>query len=153
MFDFFKGWRRKTGCVVLLAAASIFVLNVRSYWFVDQLHFASGEFATQEVFRSDCGAALWISVRQPGAKEYWPWQFSHLDTELNSRFPERYASVAWRYRWLGFCRGSYPLDVIAGGNASFIGFPYWVAVLPLTLLSAGLLLWKPRPKPEPKPDA
>lgn len=36
---------------------------------------------------------------------------------------------------------------------TFRSLPYWSIVLPLTLLSAYLLLWKPRPKPKGKPNA
>ena len=44
-------------------------------------------------------------------------------------------------------------SIIAAGKHEFWIIPHWSIVLPLTLLSAYLLLWKPRPKTKGEPNA
>lgn len=50
-------------------------------------------------------------------------------------------SINWRRKWWGFEFGE--ARQMSGTHAVFRIIPYWSLVLPMTLLSAFLILWKP----------
>ena len=81
------------------------------------------------------------------------WWYGELSRDVEATDPMDGCAggdIEWRRDWAGFTAVSY--SVTDGAEIlrtlSFI-FPYWSVVLPLTLLSAYLILWKPRKKPKP----
>jgi hypothetical protein len=128
MREFFQGWRRKAGTVTLVLALAVAGIWMRSRIVCDTLQFK---------FRGRLHDIVSYSNQTSGVS----WKY-----ELE--FPE---VMDW---------GSVPLkevdvDDIEGTLANYreayrdLGFsewhiPYWSLVLPLTLLSAYLILGKPR---------
>ena len=66
-------------------------------------------------------------------------------TNSISRIEDPYSAsgIEWHWRWVGI--GSVK-DMVACEESYYIRLliPYWLIVLPITLLSAYLILWKPR---------
>ena len=118
MREFFHGWRRKAGCVLLVMACGLATSWVRSWTIEDSIDFMLGH--RQQRITSDKERLLW------GA-----WDFTESGT----------------YGW-----SSKPHPELSGGGfvifnsqrPSFWTISHWTVVLPLTLLSAYLILWKPR---------
>ena len=126
MREFFKGWRRKVGCVTLVVACVVAIAWGRSVRVRDTVEFGFNG-SSHYVFISD-GRIEWSrwwyrDGRQPNKTLTWisgpefipPWML----------IPERVPP------------------------ASTWAIPYWSLVIPLTLLSAYLLLWKTRKRTEP----
>ena len=117
MLNFFKGWRRTVGCVTLVMACV----------------FTSG----------------WVRSRD----QFDIVQFAHLGgmmsydgiLELQSFDAQLECPISWTS-----CRGRIPLgtmielSLVRVPDTSPVRLPYWSIVIPLTLLSAYLLLAKPQ---------
>ncbi len=149
MGEFFKGWRRKTGLALLAMACVLMVGWMRSRLFQDtftvslrsssqirlvsasqhlviakiNISMAEGEASNRERF--------WMSRRI----DFTGWLFTSADTTPI---------------YFGFHGHSFWIDehliVVFGTSVSVtkLHFPYWSLVLPLTLLSAWMILIKPR---------
>lgn len=134
MHEFFRGWRRKVGCATLVMACVFAGLWIRTYAFADQVWCViRGRIIMVGSVR---GGAYFASAMEGGMPPLG-WQV----------FSERELFTD---------HGNATITAII--DESFAGVPhgcmmYWHLTAPLILLSAYLLLWKPRPKPEPKPDA
>ena len=143
MREFFRGWRRKAGCVALVMALAVASAWARSYGTLDgiqvpdwhrQYGIVSMNGGIQAAMcvpvpiANRLVASEWITgpVTDAQRADYW----STLDVE-------------WRQKWCGFDFGA-ATDVPTGVRFSFAVIPYWSTTIPLTLLSAYLLLWKPR---------
>jgi len=134
MGEFFKGWRRKAGCVALVMACVLMAGWVRSAFCCDTIGYdvfscIGGLEHSQGLWS---GWAIVSSVDANGTmtedrEEYGP--FTHA--ELRDYFESR--PISW---------GKYYPD----GSVTYWRVPYWSIVIPLTLLSGYLLLVKPRPK-------
>lgn len=120
MLNFFKGWKRKAG-VVTLAIALLFAGGwIRSLCWIDVLTLNCGEHTNIISFDQDLGFGVDCGLEQKN--EFTAF----IDNCRNSLF--RWSA----YReWYVRCK-------------SGVIVPYWSLVLPLTLLSAWLLLSKPR---------
>ncbi len=116
MGEFFKGWRRKAGLVTLAMACVLMIGWMRS-------------LAVTDVF------SIWINE---------PRQRRLLAIESH------YGEIGWQdfgsaplignpSGWSSYANNLRPPDPLA-----FNTVPYWSLVLPLTLLSAWLILIKPR---------
>ena len=126
MREFFHGWRRKAGCVTLVIAISLTCLLIRGFSIADRVWFGLGE--NQHMVCSVDGRIWWFSWRN--GREYHFSQFastSVADEISRQRF------------WMGF-HGVFR-------NAAYSILPLWYLVLPLTLLSTFLILWRPRKTP------
>ena len=142
MWSFFHGWRRKTGCVTLVMACALAAMWVRSLSTIDVLAlpasllnytFVSGQgsfaatgnfvFNLRQDSREENGRTIVRVeirqiVKQPNRKEFHWWKFNGSEFRL--------------FRSSSESNGVIPM------------VPYWSLVLPLTLISAYLILWKPR---------
>lgn len=131
MREFFKGWRRKAGCITLVMACAMAGLAMRSRFSYDIASFAFNsrqhqivsmdsrlEWRASDLEPNSIGFNGWTSVDAgdlvAALVSYEFWQL-----ERSQRHAEKWTS------------------------------PDWVAVVPFTLLSALLLLWKPRQRTEP----
>ena len=151
MGEFFKGWRRKAGLVTLVMACLLTVGWMRSIaefdcfcltgnswlhvsWFNVTIQSAEGRLT---LFRDspDYGiAALWWSGEN--AKTIEPYDPLGVAEGIH---------IEWRRDWACFTFGAY--HVLEGTElirTDVYDIPYWSLVLPLTLLSAWLILIKPR---------
>ncbi|MDB5345362.1 MAG: hypothetical protein JWP89_3739 [Schlesneria sp.] len=157
MHSFFRGWRRKCGVAMLVIALAFWCLWVRSLIVIDMFDFAfwgcshrvvvmDGSLAwdraypytaEQAAFQGPSGIVVssWVSVRSGG---------------IISIF-DLCRDVKWKWRGLGFAHGN---DQAWGGITIAVTLiPYWFLAIPLTFLSAYLILWKPRKREGSRPAA
>lgn len=129
MREFFKGWRRKVGCVALLMAVAVFGIWMRSRIVLDDILFTFGD--RQISIASFGGCCLWWSwSRRDGDVSRNSWTaipLNQLDEDELLRTHEEIREELQQRQ---------PMEL-----AIF----YLLLVLPLTLLSAYLILWNPRP--------
>jgi hypothetical protein len=161
MHTFFHGWRRKAGSVTLLLACAVYGAWIRSSTVTDSVNCYSWWKVTQSLVSSDSSLSwerrdttnvanhevpFWkrgIAGRKRRAPRALPQLASfqsesiiaggHLSPRLDA------PDIIWHWRWHGFGSGDWPSHY-----TTLWVIPYWSIVLPLTLLSAYLILWKPR---------
>ena len=145
MGEFFKGWRRKCG-VLTLVLACVFAAG----WVRSKARFDVIGFPTQgELVRiASSDNSLWLSWDNPWSLNKVLWTIGGISrsdpnsTELWDGF-----DVVLRWDFVGFHFGKGTRDGNSSLSNEIYCVPYWSIVLPLTLLSAYLLLSQPR-KPE-----
>jgi hypothetical protein len=128
MREFFKGWRRKAGCVALVMACLSATGLVRSCIATDCV-----ELQTEQRFFGVCSCrAYLIFVTCNETRDNQPF----VNWEIGGIEPIEHddSSGSMIYTWVTPHRTPNECLLI----------PYWSLVLPLTLLSAYLILWKPR---------
>jgi len=166
MREFFHGWRRKAGCVTLVMAISLMAGWMRSLY----PHVPSpvpGQFVFDEQ-----GWEIGYSFHRVGHAVHrfslkdscMTWERIQADAPIMvnnvigvwlnasaTNFPDvGIQSNAWiaKQEWCGFARGRFHLkDGRFNLRIARLVLPFWAIVIPLTLLSAYLLLWKPRKRP------
>lgn len=152
MGDYFKPLRRKIG-VVTLAMACLFAAGwVRSRFIVDQITFTRN-VNCQEVFQSVNSCLVWFPHRENVADfESVPmieWNGGFFPASDMFFVPDNpnpnTSKIKWRFRAPGIGIGHFS-NLVRQPGAYFMS--YWLIVIPLTLLSAYLLLSRP---PAPKP--
>ena len=143
MGEFLKGWRRKVGCVTLVMALAFTMGWVRSV-----------SVSEGAVIQFPAWTHFLIST---GGHFSWMANFPASDRPVEETVDHSfvYAEIEWKWR----CRW-HGIDI---GEGHLMGFPlkawvipYWSIVIPLTLLSAYLLLSKPHnstPKKITEPTA
>lgn len=126
MKAFFHGWRRKVGCVALIAACAVTGMWLRSLHIFDTVSFTT-EQSQHQVTSAD-GSVYWKAVNRNDAQQHGKgW------TQVE---PSKYPNPEKvKFIQLYFLR-----------NANAV-VPYWSLILPLTLLSAYLLLVPSRKRP------
>ena len=130
MRELFKGWRRKAGCVTLVMACVITSLWMRSYYLCDDVWFQIG--SRTHMITSLRGGIGWSS-----------WDYVMADSGLITRDLSREPNLVgipfrdYMKRWDNQRR-------YASWNVWYWYAYYWQCCVPLTLLSAYLILWKPR---------
>ena len=146
MREFFKGWRRKAGCVLLAMACALMGAWFRSSRRVDWIELQSP--ISNCVFVSGGGRFLFLFGRESiNGISTSPESVRLKVTPTQGRSRNR-ISVEWDSYGASAVHvwpGSAPvqqLDSSAPDERTMLH--YLVAVLPLTLLSAYLILWKPR---------
>ena len=142
MGDFFKPWRRKIGVVTLVFASLVTGGWVRSLTVREVISIPLQD--SEEIFFSSNHNLSWLRHSVPpggqrllvSRKAVFP-QWHVLALLIND-----YVDIKWRWSWGGFRRGEVLVRTVSAGTVWMI--PYWFLVVPLTLLSAYLLLVKPR---------
>ena len=137
MVEFFQGWRRKTGLVLLATALLWAGIWGRSLVIHDIVIVATSNQHHRLI--SERGIITWMRLPDWRSQPpYFNWhQRSIFEFPDGNRYLRR-----WRFLEFEFTTG-----IEAANGAKFVRYaiPYWSIVLPLTLLSALLLLRKPRP--------
>lgn len=152
MGDFFKGWRRKIGCMTLVMACGFAGLWIRGHAIKDVYQFGNGRGPVYDTVVSSRYGLMWFRYEATDGSGYsWnPGWFAipiNASTELHSEECKIVHDIKWRWSGWGF-------DFCDSGKGDRIhvvhrNIPYWSLALPLTALSAFLLLTKPR-KTTPK---
>ena len=140
MREFFRGWRRKAGLVTLTMACVLTVAWMRSYVIHDAVLIpAQGGHAGIE---SHGGSLTWFrwSDSKPSLSIEWISQDAAIESDPWDQF-----DIEWRFDLLGVICGVGTVKHAPSDKLAFCMTPYWSLVLPLTLLSAWLILIKPWP--------
>lgn len=155
MGEFLRGWRRKIGVVTLLLACMFLAGWLRSALAEDSLSIRLDKW-TEQRFVSSAFGVCWLKVHTAGFKmetltgeKSWIRFKSIQSPPPKQRFRPYYVGVDYKicqvFDKSGFIFGRTFLDeVFFDVEDTFWVFPYWSIVLPLTALSAFLLLSKPR---------
>jgi hypothetical protein len=146
MRDFFKGWRRKTGCGLLVMALVVFGAWMRSHHHFDSL-FIHTPSATHAM-KSQAGRVGWTRMEPEASPTWMTWKSEQASEWQTVEF--------YRQSYCGFTFGTEPSAVMTVSEGEgftrhrwdFWVIPHWAVVLPLALISAYLILWKPRRKVE-----
>jgi hypothetical protein len=133
MGGFFHGWRRKLGVVTLVVACMFAALWVRSPTIDDRITFptfCNCSCESESIF----GRLVWQTV----ISEDTEYDLSLRSTQWGDGMPPRmFGDDGLFYFHRNGREGSLFLELC---------IPHWSIVIPLTLLSAWLLLSKPRSK-------
>jgi len=153
MIGFANGWRRRLGLRVLVLALVFMVGWIRSLAFYDEIRFHTAPDTTDGLISTDSSIG-W--ERRTGfeshagqSSSFMEFSVGHPFVDISSSSDPRQSRWDWKWYWCGFGDGS----AVYGSGLAETGFehhtfwvvPYWSLVFPLTLLSACLLLLKPRP--------
>ena len=169
MGEFFKGWRRKAGLVMLAVACGLSLAWLRSYEKNDRIDGLIAARSVHGYFVSTNGdmniirrfplppddafnslhLKNWISWRAVNAQPTHPVLLGRAaayeeqsgagQLDCWSEF-----TVAWRFDFAGFHCGEGRHRSWESWDVQLWTFPYWSITLPMALLSAYLILWKPR---------
>ena len=149
MREFFRGWKRKTGCVTLIAACLFTIGWVRSGYVTDALHFRFNRKTVGEISSSNEGCYfIYLQMLTEGDLS-GRWAFTvreerraFVGNYLTPGIAPPGAIESGRedarliVNWLGVYAGTSHSQHFGKG---IVVVPYWLIVLPLTLLSAYLL--------------
>lgn len=140
MLEFFRGWRRKAGCLLLAVACLVAVMWFRSLKASDQISLGrSGH------------------VSSVGGRLMW----SRLTSQESTKGRRRDGSVEGRTRtgwqWGAFHFGSLihqghilRPDTTYRNTYAVWQIPHWSIILVPSVCSGGLILWKGRREVEPR---
>ena len=154
MGEYFKAWRRKVGIVTLLIACALMAGWVRS-----EVNYCVIRFnGNHESFRigsyDGMLGFIWVSFETVNEDPFLDWDYGPLSAILENGVYEpfrRQEGMDWRWEWAGFHFGGGTASQTATYSESFY-FPYWSIVVPLTLVSAYVLLSKQRKPPRKQSD-
>jgi hypothetical protein len=145
MGDFFHGWRRKTGGVTLLMALAFMAGWVRSFTVGDDFKFTSG-FGHYFLLTSYSGEIQLLGWEDRYSQQkfvFWrSWRLS--EAHWSQPEPLKNLAVFNPSRVIRFTRFTLMIAPTTTMQLTGFVFPYWVIVIPLTLLSGFLLLMKGR---------
>jgi len=163
MGEFFHGWRRKVGVGLLAAASLLAILWMRSWYVVDEVFISPPFPPARRIYKtlgSQQGNISWLEwttdggaavVSETSYTTYSSRKVTYSD-HLDIPNPE-IKRFDWRFKCWLIDIGSTDVDdefgVFGYRHSTHIIIPYNLPVLLLTLLSACLLLWKPRKKAAP----
>ncbi len=147
MLDFFHGWRRKVGVVTLVMALAFAGAWLRGHR-VKDVYSTGGPRTVYETWSSSREGISWLrlTLQQPITSSTSGWRTYIVGTTGNSIegfIRNQKQTVDWRWKWLGFDSGESHASKPISIQMTFFTIPYWSLVLPLTLISAYLILWKP----------
>jgi hypothetical protein len=144
MRGFFNGWRRKVGCVALAMALGSMTGWIRSLLVLD-------------IIRIPAGTLTSIGIESKRQSLCFSWIQDNSESKLENELPISFwmaldpslRGTELSLSYLGYNMGEFGWLVTLGDEyprGIILAVPYWSVTMPLTLLSACLILWKPRPK-------
>jgi hypothetical protein len=148
MREFFHGWRRKVGVLTLVMALAFAGAWLRGHR-VKDVYSTRGPRTVCDTWSSSHEGIAWLRLRlqlpitisTPGWRTY---TVGTTGKSVEGFFRNQKQAVDWRWKWLGFDFGQSQASQPIPLQMTFLTIPYWSLVLPPTLLSAYLILWKPR---------
>lgn len=159
MREFFKGWKRTLGLLTLLFACVFAAGWVRSRRTVDQVVFPIPSILSSQInvgvlclWRQGVVLILQANGRDARASvapKWWSWESSHISATAMTEGLDglhEMPNMQVKFRCFGVSHSelinpSYPSDSM---RTWYYMAPYAPIVIPLTLISAWLLLSKPR---------
>jgi hypothetical protein len=149
MSEFFRGWRRKVGVVTLVMACVVGTGWVRSFTIQDTVDFPHWSHDRIDYsIASDNNLIRWQIVKRGGTYSSPP---SDKWFRWNSVVPRTASTQVFddikEQRFCGFGRRYEEIDLGFSTHTRTQYFiPYWSLVVPLTALSAYLIIWQPKSK-------
>ena len=151
MQEFFKGWKRKVGCVTLVFVCAFTISWVRSLYRVDRFYLGATAAKEYDIalaygqIRADL--FRWEIGVQRG--RFWgvhDRNYSGPSDSLKIWEPMQGKDLFWRWDGLGAHIGSGLTFGGRGSTAQCYTFiiPHWLIILPLTAISGWLLLCNPQ---------
>ena len=158
MREFFQGWRRKTGLALLAMAMLLMMAWMRTAVVMDQINFTvNGDM--HQVW-AERGYVAWMNEVGCGSERHFSWHFQQPPEPSFDSFENDQGRIRCRTLWNVL--GIRLADLVIVNQVSTLGtgstevppsreihcpiwvVPYWVLVLPLSLLSAWLIFSKSR---------
>ena len=138
MREVFKGWRSKIGIITIVMALFFVGVWIRSYSVSEEIVvLMSGRL---HAFMSTGGSFSWVSSTGDRMPDSFEW-------EMNSQWPNGRTSSSRSIGMLSKIKNFQWSDTVwetTADKSRFWIIHYWQIAVPLTLLSAYLLLIKPR---------
>lgn len=159
MREFFRGWRRKVGCVALALALVLTSVWVRSLTMQDRsIVICLSKLSRQQVATDRDG--FWcVHEVSTGPMNFgyvsalaWGPRINQRDRGWPYRAASEHYQLDWRMRAIGFDVGRFhwcdqcDAEDETAKWAVVFRIPFWSIVLPLTAVSAWLLIITPRRK-------
>ena len=154
---FFRGSRRKVGVLTLMMACIFLIGWIRSPFVEDSIEIPIGRHSTvslisaysQLMLKSEFSRSSQYSVMIPTWRSIKLWDGIRWYDDPPTVF---------RWKWNGFAFAEVPYqdlfdDAWQDFSSTYYFVPYWSIVIPLALLSAYLLLTKPRPAKRVTPES
>lgn len=150
MREFFKGWRRKAGCIALLMGLVACAGWIRSCYLRDEIVFVTGR-NTYERLTSVGQCLTWFhgTSTELGKGTAFAWRSTVVPGNTSEPMHSDLEDAelhCWRFLGLDFGYKRGRITVTYGWTETVYVVPYWCLAAPFTLLSAYLILWQPRPK-------
>jgi hypothetical protein len=152
MWAFFRGWRRKVGCITLLVACLFLAMYMRSRVLLDEIGIVAST-CHQESCGSMNGVFFWQSYETTLAV-YTPTpylSYGNVAFKPDGPFdPNNPGDVQWRSKWLGGGIVEFPIAPVRTANGSgtvsitLRYISYWYFIVPLTAVAAYLILCRPQ---------
>lgn len=124
MHTFFNGWRRKAGVISLVLACGLMSAWMRSQFTSDEFCWSIGH-ESEVVISSNGMLSWWRLAMQRPVPRFWNPGFVSRGRDGTYYFTIRDWGVEL-------------------GPGDSLSIPYWPFVIPLTFISAYLILWKPQ---------
>ena len=161
MGTYFKPLRRKIGVITLFVACVFAVGWMRSPRIIDSIRFPAQMHAKESLVSvtidsliSSSHSIFWVRSDE-GSADISPTE----EIDLGPRYPKWntssghpelfHSQFKWRWRVCGFGVGDIDTEPDVGFRETCAMIPYWSIVIPLTVLSAWLLLSKSRKLKKP----
>lgn len=141
MREFFRGWRRKAGCVTLVMACVMAGMWVRGFYMNDCFGIRSDEW--HDLISLSSKGLTWERYYTPGTLASTHGRFGAGWRSLPATDYSDFGECIWRWSWYGFDFGECRNKALGVYRRTFWRIPHWPPAISLTLLSA-LILWKPR---------
>ena len=155
MREFFKGWRRKLGCALLLMATAAASGWCRSLSVQDRFKHVSvknnpvGDMRIRQL-TSESGILCWEAFEHfedflASAVPQSGWTSRPIDPEDDGSWAN---FCQQRYRWAGF---EFAHGSLGRARIWTWSVPYWSLAVPPTVAAGWLILWKSRAKGKSAP--
>jgi hypothetical protein len=140
MREFFQGWRRKIGCATLVMACVLMIGWVRS---MREFHCLA--VAKNMIVQSTKGRVTLFWDNSDSRNPVLWWHGETTDESYDPLQAQEGLNIDWRWSCAGVTLGAYTVQEGSRlARTDVYDVRYWLLVIPLTLLSAYLILWKPR---------
>jgi hypothetical protein len=146
MGEFFRGFQRKLGLASLLTSLAFMGCWMRSVVKSDEWVLCPKKANRIDRFLSKDGALVWVNYQAEGIIVLDTVSanvlVSYADIELGRR-RHSVVRIPWQMRWWGFGNSEEGLPARLRCTIQIV--PYWFIVFVMTVVSAFLLLFGPRP--------
>ena len=143
MGEFFKGWKRRSGVAVLCVACLLAIGWGRSFWYVDKVFLPVSKAVSIEV-SSMKSKFCFMKVLDPHKLEFSSAPLTDDTDHILSLLTADWSRT--------FCGVRVFSDIHArNAQTSGVVVPYWLPVVPMTILAAILLLVQTTPRKPAEP--